>query len=108
MNNAKIWLVVKPTVGVPLFLSAVAIGSFAVHVAVLTNTSWLRNFLQGRPLAAAVAPAPAATTAAVTFDRSSVDAREATVTLSDGRSGRVVFDTARPEPRVTALLGSTN
>jgi len=34
MNNAKMWLVVKPTVGIPLFLSAVAVGSFAVHVAV--------------------------------------------------------------------------
>ena len=50
MNNAKMWLVVKPTVGVPLFLSAVAIGSFAVHVAVLTNTSWVGDFLQGQPL----------------------------------------------------------
>ncbi len=48
MNNAKLWLVVKPTVGIPLFLSAVAIGSFAVHVAVLTNTTWLGNFLKGR------------------------------------------------------------
>jgi light-harvesting protein B-800-850 alpha chain len=50
MNNAKMWLVVKPTVGIPLFLSAVAIGSFAVHVAVLTNTSWVGDFLQGKPL----------------------------------------------------------
>jgi light-harvesting protein B-800-850 alpha chain len=50
MNNAKMWLVVKPTVGIPLFLSAVAIGSFAVHVAVLTNTSWVGDFLQGQPL----------------------------------------------------------
>ena len=30
MNNAKMWLVVKPTVGIPLCLSAVAVGSFAV------------------------------------------------------------------------------
>jgi light-harvesting protein B-800-850 alpha chain len=48
MNNAKMWLVVKPTVGVPLFLSAVAIGSFAVHVAVLTNTGWVGDFLTGK------------------------------------------------------------
>jgi light-harvesting protein B-800-850 alpha chain len=32
MNNAKMWLVVKPTVGIPLFLGAVAVGSLAVHV----------------------------------------------------------------------------
>lgn len=50
MNNAKMWLVVKPTVGVPLVLSAVAVGSFAVHVAVLTNTSWVSDFLSGQKL----------------------------------------------------------
>lgn len=50
MNNAKMWLVVKPTVGVPLFLSAVAVGSFAVHVAVLSNTTWVSDFLSGKPL----------------------------------------------------------
>jgi light-harvesting protein B-800-850 alpha chain len=55
MNNAKMWLVVKPTVGVPLFLSAVAIGSFAVHVAVLTNTGWVGDFLSGKPLGTATA-----------------------------------------------------
>jgi light-harvesting protein B-800-850 alpha chain len=50
MNNSKIWLVVKPTVGIPLFLSAVAVGSFAVHVAVLSNTTWVSDFLSGQPL----------------------------------------------------------
>jgi light-harvesting protein B-800-850 alpha chain len=55
MNNAKMWLVVKPTVGVPLFLTAVAVGSFAVHVAVLTNTGWVGDFLKGQPLGASQA-----------------------------------------------------
>ncbi|WP_299724657.1 light-harvesting protein [uncultured Tateyamaria sp.] len=50
MNNAKMWLVVKPTVGVPLFLTAVAVGSFAVHVAVLSNTTWVADFLSGNEL----------------------------------------------------------
>ena len=50
MNNAKMWLVVKPTVGVPLFLTAVAVGSFAVHVAVLSNTTWVSDFLSGNEL----------------------------------------------------------
>lgn len=50
MNNSKIWLVVKPTVGIPLFLSAVAVGSFSVHVAVLSNTTWVADFLSGQPL----------------------------------------------------------
>lgn len=50
MNNSKIWLVVNPTVGVPLFLSAVAVGSFAVHVAVVSNTDWVADFLQGEEM----------------------------------------------------------
>ncbi|PKP63005.1 MAG: light-harvesting protein, partial [Alphaproteobacteria bacterium HGW-Alphaproteobacteria-8] len=50
MNNAKLWLVVKPTVGIPLFLSAVAIGSFAVHLAVLSKTNWYEDYLLGKPL----------------------------------------------------------
>lgn len=47
MNNSKIWLVVNPTVGIPLFLGAVAVGSFAVHLAVVTNTSWVSDYLSG-------------------------------------------------------------
>lgn len=47
MNNSKIWLVVNPTVGIPLFLGAVAVGSFAVHLAVVTNTDWVSDYLSG-------------------------------------------------------------
>jgi light-harvesting protein B-800-850 alpha chain len=47
MNQGKIWRVVKPTVGVPIFLSAVAIGSFAVHYMLLTHTTWVPAFLNG-------------------------------------------------------------
>lgn len=95
MNNSKIWLVVKPTVGVPMFLGAVAIGSFAVHVAVLTNTNWVSNFLKGESImntAAIEAPAPEAVAAVRFEDGFAGDAQAATVTLSDGRTGRVVFD----------------
>lgn len=47
MNNAKMWLVVSPTIGVPVFLGAVAIGSFAVHLQVVKNTDWVSSFMQG-------------------------------------------------------------
>lgn len=50
MNNSKIWLVVNPTVGIPLFLGAVAVGSFSVHVAVVSNTSWVADFLSGEEM----------------------------------------------------------
>lgn len=47
MNNAKMWLVVNPTVGIPLFLTGVAVGSFAVHLAIVSNTNWIESFHQG-------------------------------------------------------------
>ncbi len=47
MIYGKLWCGVKPSVGIPLFLSAVAVGSFAVHVALVTNTTWVKDFLNG-------------------------------------------------------------
>jgi light-harvesting protein B-800-850 alpha chain len=47
MIYGKIWLVVKPSVGIPLFLGAVAVSSFAVHLALLTNTTWLKAYYNG-------------------------------------------------------------
>lgn len=80
MYNSKMWLVVKPTIGVPLFFGGVALTSLAVHTAVLTNTTWFPAFLNGRnraPVAAAVeapAPAAAAAAAAATADGSAAAA----------------------------------
>jgi light-harvesting protein B-800-850 alpha chain len=91
MNNAKMWLVVKPTVGVPLFLSAVAVGSFAVHVAVLSNTTWVSDFLSGKPLGAAMA---AATTDQVQPHVASYlpqGSQEVLVTLPDGTTARAIL-----------------
>lgn len=65
MNQAKIWLVVKPTVGLPLFLGAVAVTSLLVHTAILNNTAWFPAFFNGKAAPAAVAAAPAAAPAAV-------------------------------------------
>ncbi len=47
MNQGRIWCVVNPTVGLPLFLGAVATISFVVHFAVLNNTTWFPAFFQG-------------------------------------------------------------
>jgi len=60
MIYGKIWCVVKPSVGIPLFLSAVAIGSFAVHYALLTNTTWVSAYLNGNPVAVSTPAPPAA------------------------------------------------
>lgn len=53
MIYGKMWCVVKPSVGIPLFLSAVAISSFLVHVALVMNTTWIKDYHQGNQKAAA-------------------------------------------------------
>ncbi len=47
MNQARIWCVVKPSVGLPLFLGAVAVIALIVHDAVLSNTSWFSAYWGG-------------------------------------------------------------
>ena len=63
MIHSKMWLVVKPTVGLPLFFGGIAVAALAVHTAVLVNTTWYPAFLQGGSRAArtseVVVPSPA-------------------------------------------------
>ncbi|MEM7721816.1 MAG: light-harvesting protein [Pseudomonadota bacterium] len=103
MNNAKMWLVVKPTVGVPLFLGAVAVGSFAVHVAVLSNTSWVADFLSGQELGSGdsaalatetpVLPASADGSTVPGYLEVNADGSESLrVVLPDGRTATLVVD----------------
>ena len=47
MNQGRIWCVVHPTVGLPLFLGSVAGISFIVHACVMTQTTWFPNYWQG-------------------------------------------------------------
>jgi len=108
MNNAKMWLVVKPTVGVPLFLSAVAIGSFAVHVAVLTNTSWVSDFLSGQELGsgdqAALMMDGEGNTANASYVTPSVDGSDTvTIILSDGTPVKAILQP--PEVHAAASPG---
>ena len=68
MNQGKIWRVVNPTVGVPIFLGAVVIGSVVVHGALMAKTDWFGAYWNGNLKAKAAAAAmatPATTTAAV-------------------------------------------
>ena len=97
MNNAKMWLVVPPKVGVPVFLGAVAVGSFAVHVAVLSNTSWVADFLSGQELgsgsqSAALMPQADPGVAKASYTRLLEGGlQEVTVVLSDGTSVRAIL-----------------
>ncbi len=97
MNNAKLWLVVKPTVGVPLFLSAVAVGSFAVHVAVLSNTTWVADFLSGKPLGAGATASlvvPQADVAKASFVADG--AQNVLILMPDGTTAHAVLQAPLP------------
>lgn len=93
MNNSKMWLVVKPTVGIPLFLTAVAVSSFAVHVAVLSNTSWVADYLSGKPLGAGAATAalavPNPDIAKASYSASA--GQEVLITMPDGTTAVAVL-----------------
>lgn len=58
MIYGKLWLVVKPTTGIPLLLSAVAISSFLVHYMLLTHTTWLPKYYEGKVSAMSESPPP--------------------------------------------------
>lgn len=110
MNNSKMWLVVKPTVGIPLFLSAVAVGSFAVHVAVLSNTTWVADFLSGQELGAGMESASMmpldgtnvpATVAHITSDHQLGAGQEILITLPDGTTATAIL-------QAPAVMASTS
>nr|WP_294505205.1 light-harvesting protein [uncultured Rhodopila sp.] len=57
MNQGRLWTVVNPSIGLPLFLAAVAITSVIIHLALLTHTTWLPAYYNGKAHAALVVPA---------------------------------------------------
>jgi light-harvesting protein B-800-850 alpha chain len=46
-------------VGIPIIIGAVAVASFSVHLAIVSNTTWVKAFLNGGNKAVAAAPADA-------------------------------------------------
>ncbi|MDG1117405.1 MAG: light-harvesting protein [Flavimaricola sp.] len=47
MNNARMRLVVSPTIGIQLFLGPVAVGSFSDNMQVVRNSPPVKDVLQG-------------------------------------------------------------
>ena len=47
MNQARIWLVVKPSFGIPVMLGTVVVTALIVHYALLTHTTWFSAYWQG-------------------------------------------------------------
>jgi len=58
MNNGRMWLHIKPSVGLPIFFGGVALTSMTVHYALLTHTTWVPAYLNGsaKPRVASAAP----------------------------------------------------
>ncbi len=54
------WLVVPPSVGLPLFLGTVTLIAILVHAALLSNTKWFPRYWEGGAKVASTIPAPAA------------------------------------------------
>ncbi len=47
MNQGRIWCVVNPNHGLPLFLGSVALIALIVHYAILSHTTWYPAYFQG-------------------------------------------------------------
>ncbi len=45
MNNGRMWTVVSPTVGVPIFFIALALTSLTVHYFVAVNSPFFKSFV---------------------------------------------------------------
>ena len=55
MNQSRLWLVVNPSIGLPLFLGGVVVMSLIVHFAILANTTWFPAFFNGSATPAVIA-----------------------------------------------------
>jgi light-harvesting protein B-800-850 alpha chain len=66
-KNYGIWLMVKPTIGMPLFFIAIMVTSLVIHWAILSHVTWFGAYWQGHSKAAAelVVPAPGPVTALI-------------------------------------------
>ncbi len=55
-----LWLVVPPSVGLPLFLGTVTLIAILVHAALVGHTKWFPKYWEGGAKVASSVPAPAA------------------------------------------------
>ena len=83
----------KPAVGVSLLLTAVAVGSFAVHLAVLSKTNWYNDYLQGKDIGSSAASAAMVIPAAQVGQASYVPKgkQEILITMPDGTVARAIL-----------------
>jgi light-harvesting protein B-800-850 alpha chain len=93
MNQGRIWCVVNPNHGLPLFLGSVALISFTVHYAVLNNSSWFKDFFNGIPMTKASVELkvdPVADVAAATKPAVTVEVGQTATLTTDGTTSYTV------------------
>jgi light-harvesting protein B-800-850 alpha chain len=111
MNQGRIWCVVNPSLGLPLFLGGVAAIALIVHASVLSNTNWMSHYWQGsaRPARTGESgPAPAAVAAAAQPAAFSITVAPAAPGTAEGGFVITVTPSAGGAPSVvtTATPGS--
>lgn len=104
MNQGRIWCVVNPTVGLPLFLGSVATISLLVHASVLTNTNWMADYWQGARARTSDSGAAATAVAAVPQATPGFAISVAPVQAEGGATSFVV--TVTPAPGAAPALQS--
>ncbi len=96
MNQGKIWLVVKPTVGLPLFLGGVTVIALCVHAAILTSTAWYPAYYSGKAKVAAALAAPAKTSLKVDAPAAADTSVITTAATPAATEAKLVLATASP------------
>jgi light-harvesting protein B-800-850 alpha chain len=107
MNNGRLWCVVSPTVGIPLFLGAVALTSLTVHNAVLSNSQWYKDFYSGssaRKVATETSAPAVAATSQVTPSDFTINVTPAAGSTANGAAAFTVTVTPKTPAAAKAEL----
>ena len=105
MNQGRIWCVVNPTVGLPLFLGSVAVTSLIVHFSVLSNTSWFGAYWNGHKAKAASvegATQPVAVNSSTAAPGVLISVAPVAATGPNGETSFVITLAAKPVPTALA------
>ena len=108
MNQGRIWCVVNPTVGLPLFLGSVAVTSLIVHFSVLSNTSWFGAYWNGHKAKAASvegATQPVAVNSSTATPGVLISVAPVATTGANGETSFVITLAAKPVPTALASAG---
>jgi light-harvesting protein B-800-850 alpha chain len=109
MNQGRIWCVVNPTVGLPLFIGGVAVTSLIVHYSVLTHTTWFASFLNGGAKAKAADQGTVAPVAGIFKAQPGYVISVAPVAATPGKTESSFIITVSPDPaaKVEAAVNET-